>query len=144
MTLSDAPRISDIDRERARLRRMLRSKDPRVLNRRPPNGAWSIIENVRHLLFAEQLHLGNFLPEGFEWSRLGMTSMTAKRFADVGKHVTKDVDNVFAEWDALHRRIRRAMKSPSGADVERALWRNHRHLTIHISVIERLLRRFGS
>jgi hypothetical protein len=137
-------RITDIDRERARLRRLLRGKDTRLLNRRPSNGDWSIVENVRHLLFAEQLHLGGFLAHGFEWSRLGMTAMTAKKFANVGTKATKDVDEVFAEWDALHRPIRAAMKSATGPGVEKALWRNHRHLNIHIDVIERLLRKIGA
>jgi DinB superfamily len=133
--------IADIDRERARLRRLLRSKDPALLNRRPPNGAWSVVENVRHLLFAEQLHLGGFLFRRFEFSPLGMTGMTAKKYAMVGKKATRDVDEVFAEWDALHRPIRAAVKSATGPEVEKALWRNHMHLRIHIDVIERLLRR---
>lgn len=140
------PTIADIDRERARPRRLLRSKAPQLLNRRSPNGDWSIAENVRHLLFAEQLHLGGFLSAGFEWSRLGRlgtTGMRAKKFANVGTKATKDVDEVFAEWDAVHRRIRFALKSASGAGVEKALWRNHRHLGIHIDVIERLLRNAG-
>jgi hypothetical protein len=59
--------VTEIDRERARLRKMLRSKDSLLLARRPPNGDWSIVENVRHLLFAEQLHLGALLPERVKW-----------------------------------------------------------------------------
>src|SRR5690242_4184995 len=85
-------RLADVDAERARLRRLLRSKDAKILNARPANGDWSIIENVRHLLFAEQLHLGRFLPEKFEFSQLGTTGMRAKRFAAVGKAKTRDVD----------------------------------------------------
>jgi hypothetical protein len=137
-------RLNDVDRDRARLRRLLRSADTKLLNRRPPNGDWSILENVRHLLFAEQLHLGGFLSDGFEWSRLGMTGMTAKKFATVGRRATKDLGEVLAEWDAIHRPIRAAVKLAEGPDVERALWRNHRHLRIHIEVIERLLRKFGA
>lgn len=136
--------IADIDRERGRLRRLLRAKDPKVLNRRPPNGDWSIVENVRHLLFAEQLHLGGFLPTKFEWSPLGMTGMTAARFASVGKTRTTDVDEVLAAWDVIHRPIRAAMKSATGADAQKALWRNHRHLRIHTDLIEGLLRRSGA
>ncbi len=137
-----AATISDVDAQRARLRRLLRAKDASVLNRRPPNDDWSIIENVRHLLFAEQLHLGGYMRDKVEWSPLGMTGMTAKKFAGVGKSRTADVEEVFFEWDGFHRRIRTAMKSAAGPDVEKALWRNHRHLRIHIDVIERLLRRF--
>ncbi len=111
-----------------------------MLKLRRPNGAWSIVENVRHLLFAEQLHLGGFLPGGFKWSPIGMTGMTAKKCADVGMKATNQVDEVFAEWEQVHKPIRAAMKSAAGARAEKALWRNHRHLRIHIQVIERLLR----
>ena len=135
--------LREIDRERRRLKAMLRSTDSKVLARRPANGNWSIVENVRHLLFAEQLHLGRFLPDGFEWSPTGLTGMTAKKFADVGKTPTKDIEKVFEEWDEVHRPIRRAVESARG-DIESALWRNHRHLGIHIRVIERLLRKSGA
>ncbi len=132
--------VAEIDRKRAWLRRLLRSHDANVLAKRPASGNWSIVENVRHLLFEEQLHLGNFLPDGFEWSPLGMTQFTARKFADVGKNPAWDVDQVFQEWDDVHKPIRKALKSADREDVERALWRNHRHLGIHIRVIEKLLR----
>ena len=135
--------IAEINRERARLRRLLRAKDVKTLVTRPPSGEWSIVENVRHLLFAEQLHLGKFLPEGFEWSGLGLTQFTGRQFVDVGKRPTRDVEKVFQEWDAIHKPIMRAVRFAPG-DVERALWRNHRHLGIHIRVIEKLLRRFDA
>ena len=137
-------RISEIDRERARLRRLLRSHDAKVLAKRPASGDWSIVENVRHLLFAEQLHLGHFLRDGFEWNPLGMTQFTARKFAGVGKNPSTDVEQVFREWDAIHKPIRKAVRSVGGDDVDRALWRNHRHLGIHIRVIEKLLRRAGA
>ena len=111
MTQQEATRISDIDRERSRLRRLLRSADPKVLNRRPPNGDWSIVENVRHLLWAEQRHLGRFLPGRVEWSRMGMTAFKGREFADVGTKPTNDVGKVFTEWDEIHKAIRKAAKS---------------------------------
>jgi hypothetical protein len=132
--------ITGIDRKRARLRAMLRSKDPKLLAQRPANGNWSIVENVRHLLFAEQLHLGGFLPDRVGWSGLGLTGMTAKKFADVGKQPSNDVQKVFEAWDEVHKPIRKAVKS-AGGDIERALWRNDRHLRIHIDIIEKLLRK---
>ncbi len=141
MSASYPATMEDIERERTRLRRVLRGHDARSLNRRPPNGAWSPLENVRHLLFAEQLHLGALVSRDVEFSPLGMTGMTAKKFAAVGRRRTSDVDEVFAEWDAIHRAIKNALKTASGLDVGKALWRNHRHLRIHTDVIERLLRR---
>ena len=134
--------IADIDRERARLRRMLQSKGAKVLARRPANGDWSIVENVRHLLWAEQRHLGRFLPDGFEWSRMGMTGFRGREFADVGTKPTKDIGKVFAEWDEIHKAIRRAVKS-AGGDVEKELWGNRRHLGLHMNIIEKLLRTWG-
>jgi len=135
--------IAEIDRQRARLRKMLRSQDPSVLVRRPTNGDWSIVENVRHLLFAEQLHLGGVLTDRVEWSRVGLAERTGPEFAAVGTRPTKDIEKVFAEWDAIHIPIRKAMKS-AGGEIERALWRNHRHLRIHTEVIETMLRKWAT
>ena len=132
--------MADIDRERARLRRRLRAADAATLDARPPNGDWSILENVRHLLFAEQLHLGGFVPGKVEWCPLGMTGMTARKFANVGTADSPTLEEVFAAWDAIHRATGTAMKAASGPEVEKSLWRNHRHLRAHRERIERLLR----
>lgn len=138
--------LADINKERARLRRLLAGFDTKTLNRRPPNGDWSIVENVRHLLFAEQLHLRGFLARGVEWSPLGWNNRLRPEFAPLGTKTTKDIEKVLAEWDRIHRPIARAIraaeKAPLDADQKRALWRNHRHLRNHIRVIERLLRKF--
>ncbi len=131
--------IREIDRERARLRKMLSTKDTKVLARRPANGDWSTVENVRHLLWAEQLHLGRFLPDGVEWSRVGMTAYRGRRFADVGTKPTTDIEQVFEEWDAVHKPLRKAVQS-AGGDIEKALLINRGHLGIHINIIENLLR----
>ena len=72
-----------------------------------------------------------------------MTERTRPEFAFVGTKPTKDVEKVFAEWDAIRMPIRKAVKS-AGGDIEKALWRNHRHLTIHIRAIERMLRKWGA
>lgn len=132
--------VSAIDAGRARLRRLLRAKDAKLLAARPPNGDWSIVENVRHLLWAEQVHLSKVLPGRVVWSPVGLTKFTAARFADVGTQPTDDVAAVFREWDRVHRAIVRALPTATG-DVERALWGNERHLRIHTDGIEKLLRR---
>ena len=124
-TVQHGATMSDIDRERARLKRLLRSQDSKVLNRRPTNADWSIVENVRHLLWAEQKHLGGFLPGRFEWSRVGITAFRGREYADVGTKPTKDIERVFAECDAVHRLIRAVMKSGKGADAARRDASNH-------------------
>lgn len=131
--------VAQIDRARGRLRKVLLSKDRRVLARRPASGDWSIVENVRHLLWAEQRHLGRFLQGRVEWSHMGLTAFRGREFADVGTKPTSDVEKVFAEWDEIHKHIRKAVKS-AGGDVEKALWGNHNHLLHHITIIEQLLR----
>ena len=141
--LGVATYVRAIDRERARLRKLLLSRDPRILARRPASGDWSIVENVRHLLWAEQRHLGRFLPGRVEWSRVGLTAFRGKEFADVGTRPTKDVAKVLAEWDKVHTSIRKAVKA-AGGDVEQALDGNHRHLRYHIEIIERLLGTSGA
>ncbi len=132
--------MADIDREQARLRRLLRDADPAALDRRLPNGAWSILENVRHLLFAEQLHLGGVVTKKVQFSPLGMTGMRAQRFALVGSAQAPSLEDVLGEWAVIHRATRNALRSASGPEVDKALWGNHRHLRIHREVIERLLR----
>jgi hypothetical protein len=130
--------VEQIDRERGRLRKMLLSKNPTLLSRRPPSGDWSIIENVRHLLWAEQRHLGRFLPGPVQWSRVGMTGFRGREFADVGTKPTANLEEVFTEWDEIHKSVRRAVKSATG-DVAAALTGNHKHLLYHINIIEKLL-----
>jgi hypothetical protein len=131
--------VKEIDRERSRLRRLVIAQPAATLTRRRRADEWSIIENVRHLLFAEQAHLGSFLPERFEWSPVGLTNRTARQFAVVGTKPARDIAVVFAEWDSVHKPIRAAVRR-AGGDVEKALRGNLRHLCIHIAVIEKLLR----
>lgn len=102
--------VRKIDRTRSGLAKLLRSQDTRTLTKRPPSGEWSIIENVRHLLFAEQLHLGKFLPDRIEWDRVGMSGRTGKQYADVGKNPSEDLEEVLKAWNAVHRPIRNAVK----------------------------------
>jgi hypothetical protein len=122
---------------------MLRSKDANGLNKRPPGGDWSIVENVRHLLWAEQRHLGMFLTDKIVWNPVGITAFRGREFADVGTKPTKDIEVVFAEWDKVHRETRKALRSSGGGDVAKALSGNHRHLQYHIASIEELLRKWG-
>jgi hypothetical protein len=108
------------------------------LAKRPPSGDWSIIENVRHLLFAEQLHLGKFLPDGFEWSRVGMSGRTGKAYVAVGKDATDDLEIVLKEWHAVHRPIRKAVRG-GDVEVQKRLAGNLFHLVRHTDIIRALL-----
>lgn len=136
--------IAELDRAKRRLRALLRPQDKRAhghgtLTKRPPSGNWSVIENVRHLLFAEQLHLGKFLPDGFEWSRIAFSGRTGKAYAQVGTEPTNDLEKIFKEWDRIHRPIRTLVKASRDADVQKHLAGNLMHLNHHIATIEKLL-----
>jgi uncharacterized damage-inducible protein DinB len=138
MSVSDASAaFAAIDKARAKLFRLLRSKDASVLAKRPASGDWSIIENVRHLLFAEQLHLGKFLPGRIEWNRVGL-GRKAKKYADVGKDATDDLEVVIQAWNAVHRPIRQAVKG-GDAEVQQVLAGNLWHLEHHTNIIKTLL-----
>jgi hypothetical protein len=149
--------VSEVDRARRRLYALLRSKDARVLSKRPASGNWSIIENVRHLIFAEQVHLGKFLPEGSAWSPVGLTrrgkALTVKGSVVVfrrdgrqlvaeylGKEPKEDLEKVLRAWDLIHQPIRKAVKA-TDADAQYALERHLGHLLRHVEVIEKQLAR---
>lgn len=134
--------LEQLDAEQRRLRELLSGKDPSVLAERPPNGKWSVIENVRHLLFAEQAHLGRFIPGGTHMSAYGLPPSGMKgnrRVGAAGTAVPASVAEVFEAWQAANAATR-VLADHGTPEVRKALERNLRHLRAHIKVIERLLR----
>jgi len=130
--------LRQIDAARSGLFRLLRSKDPRALAKRPRSGEWSAIENVRHLLFAEQLHLGKFMKD-FQWSPVGFTNRTGRAYVDVGKKPTNDPEVVIKEWNAVHAQTRKAVKGGVDGEFRKQLAGNLMHLEAHIATIKTLL-----
>jgi hypothetical protein len=133
--------LTDIDRAQAGLRRLLRSAGRGGLTRRPAAGTWSVMENVRHLLFAEQAHLGRLLPLDRDVRALGrpLELPGQRRMSAVGGRAGEDIGDVLAAWSKLHRAVRTRCVEPD-AELARALQTNWRHLNAHVKVIERLLR----
>lgn len=130
--------VKKIDSARSRLAKLLRFQDPKALTKRPPSGDWSAIENVRHLLFAEQLHLGRLLPGKVKWHRVGLSGRTGKAYADVGAEPSDDLEVVLKAWNDVHRPIRNAVKN-GDEEVRQQLIGNRLHLQIHIEFIKALL-----
>jgi hypothetical protein len=138
----DIPALcASIDVEQLRLRRLLLDNSGAAWAERPPNGQWSVLENLRHLLFAEQAHLGRFVPDGQRWSPLGFTpaTMRAARKLPPVETALPSLFDVLAEWEALHVRIGETISGLRDEDVRRALIKNRKHLRAHARVIERLL-----
>lgn len=134
--------LAAIGAERERLRSMLAGRDQGLLAERPPSGKWSVLENVRHLLFAEQSHLGRFQPGGRTWSPLGLPPHNMqgnRRLQGVGEAVPESVTEVLNAWAEAHAAIRPGIEQDP-ASAARAMQGNLRHLRAHIKVIERLLR----
>jgi hypothetical protein len=71
--ISPAADFAAMTEHELRLRALLERFDRATLAARPPNGDWSAIENIRHLLYAEQHHLGRFVPGGLGLSPLGLS-----------------------------------------------------------------------
>lgn len=139
---SAAVLLACIDAEQLRLREIVSGRDGAMLAARPPNDAWSVVENLRHLLFAEQLHFGRFLPGGPSWSRLGLPPhgmQRQERLRVVGSSPTSNASEVLEAWEAVHDLTRELVRQDT-TEMRKALEGNLRHLRAHIKVIERLLR----
>lgn len=129
-----------LDEERDALCALLRSADASALPRRPAVDGWSVIENVRHLVYAEELHFRRVLPRGSPWTPLGLPTGGRPNRRGVGTHASEDLDEVLAAWDEAHERSRIAVHgAAAGEDTDRMVDRNLRHLRSHARQIRRLI-----
>ncbi len=136
--------IAEMGKRREYLRELLAGDDPRFAER-PPNGKWSVIENLQHLLFAEQAHFLRYLENPPPWSPLALapTGMQSqKRLAGLGQP-TASAREVLDAWAEVHESTKTLASSDSPQLLNR-LERHVRHLNAHVKVIERLLRAHGT
>lgn len=134
--------LEELDALRERIRALLSGRDMAELAATPPNGAWSVVENLRHLLFAEQAHIGHLLPTPPAFSALGLPPpgmMGNKRVGVAGTEPTTDAFKVLAEWDAAHAAVAPQLPTPD-PKFEVRLGKHIKHLRLHLGIIERLLR----
>jgi hypothetical protein len=132
--------LAQVEDAQAALRRMLRGVKPSRLALRPPSGEWSPMENVRHLIFAEQHHFGESLPRGFRWSSAGAPPPNRtgeRRLNSVGSDPATTIDEVFDAWSKVHAVVR--ARCLDTGDLARKLEGNLSHVNLHIRAIERLL-----
>ncbi len=134
---------ASIRAEQTRLRAILDVAGDLDLARRLEGGGWSVLEVLRHLLFAEQLHLGRQDAERGGWSPLGYTPATMREARKAGERSENEpaVGDVLAEWQAVHERVEQALGQRDDTTVEAALRRNLKHLRAHMRSIERSLKR---
>lgn len=135
--------FADLEAMREQLRTLIAGRDMATLSDPPANGAWSIVENLRHLLFAEQAHLGRFATPVPRFSALGLPPpgmMGNKRVGLAGTQPATDAFEVFAAWDACHAELRQSLPFDDHP-FQAALEKHLKHLRLHVGIIQRLLRR---
>lgn len=143
MTPGDIPGspLEVFEAEQDRLRALVAGRDPAALTEPPRPGAWSVVEIVRHLLFAEQKHLGRYTPSR-DLNPLGLPphNMTPRRRGQAVEWVPSlDIDEVLEAWRTEHERIRPFL-DPARPEIQSTLAGTTRHLRSHTAVIERILR----
>lgn len=113
-----------LDEVRRQFYAALRAADPDVLVARPSAGKWSAIEQVRHLLFAEDLYFNRWiLRNDRPWNPLGLLPAflgNEATYATVGVQATHDLEAVWAEWDALHVHTRAFVASVTAEQLRRS------------------------
>jgi hypothetical protein len=101
--------LSHLGEVRSGFAAFLRDADPALLSARPDPENWSVIENLRHLIFAEDLYLNRWLLQNNEpWCKLGLRPAFLAddpRYADVGSQPCEDIETLLATWEAIHARM---------------------------------------
>jgi uncharacterized protein YjbI with pentapeptide repeats len=98
--------IARLEELRAAFRQRLRAADAELLAARPSADEWSALENVRHMLFAEDLYLNRFILQNEKpWNRLGLLPdflLSCEGYVGVGGESSDDLETVLAAWDTVH------------------------------------------
>lgn len=94
---------------RAEFVQYLRAIPPDQLAVRPAPDQWSAVENLRHLIFAEDLYLNRWLLQNDEpWCEHGLLPdflAGNPRYTGVGSQPCEDIEELLASWDAIHTRM---------------------------------------
>jgi hypothetical protein len=133
--------LARIEDAKAALHRRLKSVAPPRLIERPPSGHWSPMENVRHLIFAEQHHFAPYLERGFRWRSAGVPPPNRtgeRRLSPVGSDPATTINEVFEAWAKVHAVVR--ARCSGAPELTAKLEGNLHHVMLHTTTIEQLLR----
>ena len=115
--------MTRLDEVRSAFYRLLRSTRPGLLVIRPSPEKWSAIEQVRHMLFAEDLYLNRgILNSDRPWNRMGLLPTFLEEdaaYADVGSQPCKDLETVLAAWDDVHAGTQTFLADVTAEDLQR-------------------------
>jgi hypothetical protein len=110
-----------LDQVRRRFREVLQATDVDSLVTRPSAGKWSALEQVRHLVFAEDLYLNRWILRNDQpWNGLGLLPAFLAddpSYADVGSQPTQDLKAVLAVWESINAQVRAFVARATAADL---------------------------
>jgi uncharacterized protein YjbI with pentapeptide repeats len=103
--------IERLEQMRDEFREMLRATASNVLVTRPTPDRWSALENVRHLVFADDLYLNHWILRNDEpLNQVGLLPdflANEPWCANVGSQPCDDLETVLAAWDEIHAATRK-------------------------------------
>ena len=115
--------IQRLDEIRADLFQLLRSTAIEKLVVRPKSKRWSVLEHLRHLVFAEDLYINRWiLRNDTPFSALGhLPAFLRGRpgFQVVGTDPSSDLENIFGEWTRIHELTISFVTEATSADMKR-------------------------
>jgi hypothetical protein len=98
--------MARLDEVRAGFGVTLRAAAGSQLTARPQSDEWSPLENVRHLVFAEDMYAHRWIAcDDVPWCELGLLPDFLARdpdYAGVGTDPSEDLEAVLAAWDGIH------------------------------------------
>ena len=133
--------LSTLEGELQRLRDMLAGRDPALLAQRPPNGKWSVLENLQHLTLTGLAHFTRFMPDHRDWSAFGLVQVEPRSEKQLRLAAGGSIGDLLAAWRAGHEVIVARLLRYDTPAVRHHVTRHIRHQVQHITTIERLLKR---
>ena len=113
--------LLQLDKVREIVRNELLKLPNDVLLRRPREGAWHIVEIIRHLVLSEDDRINYWiLDNGKPPTALGMPPDFLRdweRYRGLGEIAVDDVQEVFDEWDEIHRTFTEYAESMTEEDL---------------------------
>jgi uncharacterized damage-inducible protein DinB len=98
--------IKLLEEQRERLREKLAESDLAILKNRPAADEWSVLENVRHLLLAEDLYINRWiLRNDTPWCPYGLPpDFLIDRYDFTGNAPieSNEIEVLFSSWDSIH------------------------------------------
>ncbi len=98
--------LARLETIRSAFREKLRATDPHLLTTAPGPGRWCALEHVRHLMFAEDLHLNHFILQNENpLNPMGMLPeflADLPKYQNVGTEPCTDRETILAAWDSTH------------------------------------------